>query len=354
MTAKLNLRRAPKSWTGYMASDQTKTALPSAASIGIAALLGVFGLIFTVELPAIPMAHAQGTGIEIRGPIDDIPQLKDILPDFNTTVVPRSNPDDDEPPVIESTIVLEAHLTRDLKEPISNGVVWRVFTPPRTPRGTPNLVRTLNEPRPSFTLPPGTYYVNAAYGRANLTRRITVLERGKLREVFVLNAGGLRADVAISDGGKPVPQAVTINIYDDESDQAGQRAIIASGIKPGQIVRLNAGLYMLESRIGRANAFVKSEVSVEAGKLTVARILHQAASITFRLVRAPGGEALPGTRWAILAENGEIIRESMGALPSHVLAPGNYIVSAGVGGRSWRRRFTVTSGLNTNVEIVAQ
>ncbi|MEO0730824.1 MAG: hypothetical protein AAFY64_10620, partial [Pseudomonadota bacterium] len=243
--------------------------------------------------PVPSTAQTNNSGIEIRGPIDDVPQLKDILPDFNTTIVPRQAPDTnvDTDAVSESQISLVAQMTRESKAPIGGGLVWRIFSVPSGTRAQPKLVRTLTEAAPSFSLPPGIYYVNAAFGRANLTRRITVLERGRLREVFVINAGGLRADVGISGGSAPDARSVSINIYSEESDQSGQRQLIVRNARPGRVIRLNAGIYHLESRVGRANAFVKSEVSIEAGKLTVARILHEAAVVTFRLVATAGGEA---------------------------------------------------------------
>ncbi|MEL6291264.1 MAG: hypothetical protein AAFQ44_05680 [Pseudomonadota bacterium] len=297
---------------------------------------------------------AQSPDIEIRGPIDDVPRLKDVTPSFNTTVVPQREPAPENIEPGSVRVDLEARLTENSKAPISTGVVWRVFAPGPNPSARPRLIRTLSGARPGFRLLPGTYFVNAAYGRANLTRRITILARGRLREVFVLNAGGLRPSVVISGGGKPVPQSVNIDIYSDESDQSGARRKIVSGAKPGQVIRLNAGIYHIESRIGRSNAYVRAEVSVEAGKITDARVEHDAAFVTFRLVRTPGGEAIPGATWAILAENGDVVRESVGALPRHILAPGRYLVSAGIEGRSWRQSFAVISGVNADVEIVAQ
>lgn len=306
------------------------------------------------RVPSVP-SLTPNTGIEIRGPIDDIPQIRDIKPDFNTTVVPRRVPGaEDAEAGPESRIKLVAKLTRTNEKTITEGLVWRIFSVSDGSPNEPKLIQTLRDAAPNLTLPQGTYYANAAYGRANLTRRLTVLERGKLREVFVLNAGGLRAEVGVAGGAAPNKRSVRINIYSEESDQAGQRQMIVRGARPGLTLRLNAGIYLLESRIGAANAFVRSEVSVEAGKITVARILHEAATVTFRLVTTQGGEAIPGTRWAILSEGGDVVKESVGALPSHVLAPGRYIVSAGVQGRSWRRSFTVASGTNASVEIVAQ
>lgn len=283
-------------------------------------------------------------GFEIRGAIEDLP---DVKPDASL-----NGSGSTEAVQVSGRVALEAVLTSD-GEPIDDNIAWRIFTPHTDPAGAPKLVKQELAPRPVLSLPPGTYWVNAAFGKANLTRRIVVLENGNSTEQFVLNAGGLRARIAMKGGLKANPTAVSIDILSEESDQAGRRTPIVTGLRPDVVVRLNAGLYHLESRIGGANAIVRSEVSVEAGKLTEVTIEHDAAPVTFRLVMAPGGEAIAGTRWTILAENGNVVRESMGALPTHVLAPGRYTVVAQSQGRTFRRTFAVTGGEQFAVEVLA-
>ncbi|MEO1264539.1 MAG: hypothetical protein AAFV26_02415, partial [Pseudomonadota bacterium] len=288
-----------------------------------------------------------------------VPELKDRSggggqkPDFNTTIVPRSDrakQADQEAPADSGTLMLEAALTSD-GQTIDNGLTWRIFQRGIGLNAAPRLLQTVKQADPRLQLAPGTYFVNAAYGQANLTRRVVVLANGRLLERFVLNAGGLRADVMIGEVAPP-PQSVRLKIFSDESDQSGQRKLVINNLRPGVVARLNAGIYFLESRVGRANAVVRSQVSVEAGKLTVAKVSHQAATITFKLVTKAGGEAIAGTRWTIIADSGDVIRESVGALPRHVLAPGTYTVSAISGGQSYRRSFRVQSGRNADVEVL--
>ncbi|MEO1695051.1 MAG: hypothetical protein AAFR55_07425, partial [Pseudomonadota bacterium] len=73
------------------------------------------------RVPSVP-SLTPNTGIEIRGPIDDIPQIRDIKPDFNTTVVPRRVPGaEDTETGPESRITLVAKLTRTNKKTITEG-----------------------------------------------------------------------------------------------------------------------------------------------------------------------------------------------------------------------------------------
>ena len=51
---------------------------------------------------------------------------------------------------------------------------------------------------------------------------------------------------------------------------------------------------------------------------------------------------------------GEPVKESVGALPSHILAPGSYTVIAKSGGQTYRRDFAVQAGDVVQVEVVMQ
>ena len=72
-----------------------------------------------------------------------------------------------------------------------------------------------------------------------------------------------------------------------------------------------------------------------------------------KLVREAGGEAIADTSWSILTESGDIVRESVGAFASMVLAEGNYAVVAKNRDRLYQREFTVEAGRNRDVEVIA-
>ena len=72
----------------------------------------------------------------------------------------------------------------------------------------------------------------------------------------------------------------------------------------------------------------------------------------FSLVTRAGGEALPDTHWSLQAANGDTVKESVGALPSHLLAPGTYTVTAKSGGQLYKREFAVKAGETVTVEVL--
>lgn len=267
-------------------------------------------------------------------------------PASNLTVIERTGADGS-----TSQLKLVALLTTDGQQ-IDQGVIWRVYQAGADLGGKAKLVAENREASPALRLLPGNYTVNAAFGRANLTRKISLKAGSTATEQFVLNAGGLRVSASVT--GKPVPQgSVTYAIFSDDRDQFSNRTAVMSGAKPGLIIRLNAGIYHIVSTYGDANARVEADVTVEAGKLTEATVAHQAAKAAFKLVMHTGGEALPDTHWLVQSPGGELVKESVGALPNHTFAPGSYQVVAKSGGRTYLRKFSLKDGEVANIEVLA-
>lgn len=274
----------------------------------------------------------------------------ETLPNGNTTVIPRSGTDPDGPQPLQ----LVALLTEDGQR-IEQGLVWRVYEETNLADRRGKLVLTNRAASPILALKPGSYIINAAFGRANLTRKIAVDDAPAAApkvEKFVLNAGGLRVSAMI--GNKPAPPGSTTYAILTDRDQTDDRRVVLAGTKPGLVVRLNAGIYHIISTYGDANAIVRSDVTVEAGKLTEATVQHTFAKVSFKLVERAGGEALPDTQWTIQTPEGGVVKESVGALPTHPLAPGTYTVVARNQQRAFRRDFTVHDGQTAEVEIMLQ
>jgi hypothetical protein len=261
---------------------------------------------------------------------------------------PEADKDDDENAAVV-LVPMTARLTAD-GEQIEDGLVWRVFG--HATEGKSALLQTKHEAHPTFKLKTGDYVVNAAFGRAHITRRISVKpgQADGVAEDFVLNAGGLRLK-ALVGGGEAPNNTVSYTIYSDR-DQTDNRKLILSAARPNVVIRLNAGIYHIVSTYGDCNAVVRSDVTVEAGKLTEAAVTHSAAKATLKLVQRAGGEALPDTQWTIQSSEGEEVKESVGALPTHILAPGKYMVVAKSQGRTFQREITLANGETTQVELV--
>jgi hypothetical protein len=315
----------------------------------------IAGLVLVAPAQAQDLAQWD-TGIELRGAIpattDEATPQQDTdaaaTPPSNTTIIPRTGSPSTE--TTSAQINLVALLTADGQR-IDQGLVWRIYEDAPKAKGAPKLLITKREPNPTVSLEPGDYIINATFGRADLTRPITVTPGASMSEKFVLNAGGLRAKVLV-DGKAPEPNTVSFDIYSGERDQSDNRTKVMSRLKPNLVMRLNAGIYRIVSTYGDANAVVEADVTVEAGKLTEATISHSAARVTFKLVTRVGGEALPDTQWTVQTPDGQVVKRSVGALPTHILAPGTYTIVAKSGERAFKRDFTLANGEIAQVEVL--
>src|SRR5215471_1823582 len=326
--------------------------------------LALITALLSAHLVAGPTAAQQGERAPWQAQTNSIPRAAPPAPERgpatpvspvppNTTIVPRSAPEARPPPAAGGAgqVSLVAVLTQDGQN-IDQGLVWRIFRDKPGADGKLKLLSTHRDATPTVQLEAGGYIVNVAFGRANLTRRIAVSGERPTQERFVLNAGGLRLTPALANGEPANEKAVSYDIYSDERDQYGQRTKVMSGVKPGLVIRLNAGIYSVVGTYGDANAVARSDVTVEAGKLTEATLTHAAAKVTFRLVARTGGDAIADTQWNVANAQGEVVKESVGALPTHVFAPGTYTVSARNAGEVFQRKFTLQAGDSVQIEVV--
>lgn len=286
----------------------------------------------------LPNAHAQDwqTGVE--------PNTTTLVPKSETAPQAAANPSG------PRAIKLVAYLT-DAGQRIDKGLVWRIYDYEGS-GGTSRLLNTSRQASPTINLTSGRYIINASFGRAHITREITVAQRpAKQTKKFILNAGGLRVKALLESGAASGQASVRYNIFTDR-DQLDNRELVLADVKPGLIIRLNSGIYHIVSKYGDANATVASDVTVEPGKLTEATITHSAAKVRFKLVERPGGEALSATQWQVKTSNGDVVKTSVGALPTHILAPGSYTVVGISNGQTYEHSFTINNGQMLDIEVL--
>jgi hypothetical protein len=299
-------------------------------------LIWLAAALFMVPASRVSAQNADGLG-----------NLK--LPDISSYASPKG----ETPLALGSSgaITLSAQLT-DKGPDITRGIVWRVFKPEAARDGKLPMVASAHGGTAVFQLAPGSYLVHASYGRAGATKRITVGKDAK-REGLVLDAGGLKLDAVLSGGARIPPKKLRFSIYEGHAEPNGDRALIIPDVEPNSVVRLNAGIYHVVSTYGSVNAVIRSDIRVEAGKLTEATVEHHAAEMTMKLVREPGGEAIADTSWSLLNESGDPIKETVGAFASMVLAEGQYTIIAKNRDRIYQKDFTVVAGQNQEIEVLA-
>ena len=235
---------------------------------------------------------------------------------------------------------------------IDGGLTWRVYSAKRDATGNYQLVKEDKSPAPTMVLPAGAYVVHVGFGLATAVKPVT-LSGQTVHEDFDLPAGALRLEARVGDVRIPAGQ-VSFDVYKGSQFEPGDRRPIAEHVMTGNVVAVPEGTYYIVSNYGDANSVVRSDIRVAAGKLTDITVTHRAAAITLKLVSEKGGEALANTAWSVLTPGGDVIKESIGAFPRVILAEGEYRAIARNEGKVYEREFKVVTGVDGDVEVVAQ
>src|SRR5262245_58359191 len=251
----------------------------------------------------------------------------------------------------QAVLSLTAKYGKDLPV-ITNGLVWRVFADKPDENGTFKLIREERGATPNIVLAPGSYVVHVALGLVSATRAVT-LKSETDREAFILPAGGLRIEGRVGTSKIP-PNQISFSIYKGSQFEAAERSSLIPNVAAGDVALIPEGTYYIISNYGDANSVVRSDIRVQAGKLTDVIITHRAAVITLKLVSDKGGEALANTAWSVITPGGDVIKESIGAFPKVVLSEGEYRAIAKNEGKVFERPFNVVNGVDGEVEVVAR
>jgi hypothetical protein len=235
---------------------------------------------------------------------------------------------------------------------INGGLHWRVYADKPDQSGVFRLLKEDTSAQPTFVLPAGTYIVHVAFGLASTAKPVQV-SRETTREMFEIAGGGLRIEGRVGNVKIP-PGQISFDIYQGSQFEQGDRRPIASSVTTGAVVLVPEGTYYILSKYGDGNAVVRSDIRVQAGKLTDITVTHRAAQIMFKLVSKRGGEALANTDWAVLSPAGDTIAETKGAFPRVILAEGEYKIIARNDNKVYQQDLTVIPGVDGEIEVLAR
>ena len=295
--------------------------------------------------PAMNLAPPSGTGT-IPPPLTQ----PTIVPPSIATIPPAAPQAAAVPN--QGVLALTARYGKDLPV-INGGLVWRVFADKPDDTGTFKLIREERGATPNIVLPPGNYVVHVALGLVSAVRAVS-LKSDTDREAFVLPAGGLRIEGRVGTSKIP-PNQISFALYKGSQFEGGaERSSLIPNVAAGDVALLPEGTYYIISNYGDANSVVRSDIRVQAGKLTDVTVSHRAAVITLKLVSDRGGEALANTAWSVITPGGDVIKESIGAFPRVVLSEGEYRAIAKNEGKVFERPFNVVNGVDGEVEVIAR
>ena len=314
---------------------------------------------FTDRPPPVPPAAvpdpgaainlAPATGPAAAPPTGSLPPALTTQPSM--VAVPPVNAPQGAAAPGQAVLSLSARYGKDLGN-INGGLVWRIFADRPDENGTFKMIREDRNPTPNLVLQPGNYVVHVSLGLVSAVRSVT-LKAETDREAFVLPAGGLRIEGRV--GTSKIPQnQISFAIYKGSQFEGGDRGSLVPNVAAGDVVLLPEGTYYIISNYGDANSVVRSDIRVQASKLTDVVVTHRAAVITLKLVSDKGGEALANTAWSVITPGGDVIKELIGAFPKVVLSEGEYRAIAKNEGKVYERPFNVVNGVDGEVEVVAR
>ena len=283
---------------------------------------------------------------------ESAPQDNDTVP----ASVVDALPDEEDAPQIEPGGIARLQLTALLSDDgqiLQRGVNWRVFGVKKNEQGQLPMLHNVDGGPLDVDLEPGSYIIYAGYGYANLTKRVILPKAGDYNESFNLHAGAMRLN-AVAAGDIALDNSILkFDIYTSEDSDTGSHTLLVKNVKPNHVVKLSQGTYHVVSNYGTANAKVRGDVEITEGKLINVTMIHNAAKITLRLVSEPGGEALANTIWTVFTPGGDVVKRAIGAFPTLALAAGDYTAIAKQGNEVYNRDFSVTSGLNRDIEVLS-
>ena len=171
-------------------------------------------------------------------------------------------------------------------------------------------------PAADLKLEPGDYRIEARYGLARVVQEVAVYPGQNVGVTLILHVGGVRALSLVDDRYVPTGVTVAHRIYALSGPQSGHRL---TATQQGEVARLEAGDYRVESRFEPGNAVAETTVTVKPGILSSLEISHLAGLVRVELPRGREGESFEvreidgGWAWRGRGPGGDLI-----------LAPGRY------------------------------
>jgi hypothetical protein len=184
---------------------------------------------------------------------------------------------------------------------------------------------------------PGSYLVAIEYGAVRASQTVTVVGGTKLLASFVLDAGGIRILSRLQ--GLPLPSTPARNLVFALTGARKGQLIVASQ-EPGEILRVPAGDYRIESRFDAGNAEAVADVHVKPGLMSAVEIDHAAGLAHLAFVGAPDAHV----QWRVADANGNILSPMDGLTADIVLKPGTYSAVAETGKETLRAKFAIAAG----------
>jgi Ca-activated chloride channel family protein len=217
---------------------------------------------------------------------------------------------------------------------------------PDAPRGRREVARAAGS-QADFVLAPGTYYVIARQGNAEVRERLALGPGDVVKRTLALATG--RLALAINAPG--LASAAEQVTYRVERLDASPPEVITTS-RPAPMLVLAPGRYRVEGRFGAMNARVVRDVEVRAGQAQQLTLEPQASAVRLRLV-GNSVSAQMDIFWNVRDEAGRTVWTTGQHEPAATLQAGRYQVSAATRDKRYERAIELRPGESRLVELTA-
>ena len=216
---------------------------------------------------------------------------------------------------------------------------------PDSPDGRREVARSRN-PRASFTLPGGTYYVSARSGSGEVRKRIAVGSGQTVTETLALALVPVKISALVAGAPAKAEQNIFYRVDRIDGDQAG----ISRAIGPDLSLDLSPGRYRIGASLAVSHISASKEVIVEAGKPLKVVIDIAAGEVNFA---PPASESaiIGDVYWEVTDANGMQVWRATGTAATALLPPGQYTVRFEARDKQGQAAFEVRAGESQKIEI---
>jgi hypothetical protein len=162
---------------------------------------------------------------------------------------------------------------------------FAVYTATRDIQGNHTKINDGCGPSGQFILPVRRYYVQARAGDAATDAELEVVANDLTEHTLNLQAGYLRLEAMLAEGGKPVESCFAV--YQAQPDKLGNRRKINDGCGAFSQFLLPTGRYYVQAQTG--DAATDTELEVPANRLTSHALNLNAGYLRLSAVLTKGG-----------------------------------------------------------------
>ena len=232
---------------------------------------------------------------------------------------------------------------------ITKSISWQVHKPSDDPDELGARVTTKGGSTMTSKLPTGDYVLKATYGYQ--TRRVpfTIAAERTTELVVPFEVGKLKISGLKAEGGAPVRESISWNIYPkgEDEDELGRRIDSKGGSEYKRA--LPAGDYIVKATYGEAKA--RKNVTIQTGETTTDVLVFNSAKLKLEAASPRG------VQWAVFAEpeddtdERERITSGGGKSKSFVIPAGKYLIEATSAGEKKQVRVELAAGDKKTVDV---